>query len=108
MAELLNTNRLRVSWTNLREHWDAPPFLFSHYKSGDHGKRRLETNISLHIFGRGFHVKWRPDGKRERPCTCHPDDSPPRPCPGKYALQDCRKAAARNAENISASPLDSN
>lgn len=30
----------------------------------------------------------------ERPCTCHPDDNPPRPCPRKYALSECRKAAA--------------
>ncbi len=28
-----------------------------------------------------------------RPCTCHPDDNPPRPCPRKYALSDCRAAA---------------
>ena len=29
-----------------------------------------------------------------RPCTCHPDDNPPVPCPRMYALQDCRRAAA--------------
>ncbi len=29
----------------------------------------------------------------DRPCTCHPDDNPPLPCPRKYALQDCRAAA---------------
>ncbi len=23
------------------------------------------------------------------PCTCHPDDNPPVPCPHKYALSDC-------------------
>ena len=28
-----------------------------------------------------------------RPCTCHPDDNPPRPCPRKYALADCKLAA---------------
>lgn len=27
-----------------------------------------------------------------RPCTCHPDDKPPRPCPRKYALTECRQA----------------
>lgn len=27
------------------------------------------------------------------PCTCHPDDNPPVPCPKKYALGECRKAA---------------
>ena len=24
-----------------------------------------------------------------RPCTCHPDDNPPVPCPRKYALTEC-------------------
>lgn len=33
-----------------------------------------------------------------RPCTCHPDDNPPIPCPRMYALQDCRRAAALAAE----------
>jgi hypothetical protein len=28
-----------------------------------------------------------------RPCTCHPDDNPPVPCAGKYALSDCQSAA---------------
>jgi hypothetical protein len=32
--------------------------------------------------------------EQERPCTCHPDDNPPRPCPQKFALEECRKAAA--------------
>jgi hypothetical protein len=27
-----------------------------------------------------------------RPCTCHPDDNPPRPCAQKYALSECRAA----------------
>jgi len=64
MAELLNTNRLRISFTNLRKHWDAPWFLCQHYKSADHLKRRSEHNFAVHIFGRGFFVKWRPDGKQ--------------------------------------------
>lgn len=28
-----------------------------------------------------------------RACTCHPDDNPPRPCPQKFALTECRAAA---------------
>jgi hypothetical protein len=32
-------------------------------------------------------------GAASRPCTCHPDDNPPKPCPRKYALDECRKAA---------------
>jgi hypothetical protein len=27
-----------------------------------------------------------------RTCTCHPDDSPPTPCPRKFALGECRAA----------------
>ncbi len=29
-----------------------------------------------------------------KPCTCHPDDNPPHPCAQKYALSECRAAAA--------------
>lgn len=32
---------------------------------------------------------------RPRPCTCNPDDSPPVPCPQKFALAECRAASAR-------------
>ena len=28
-----------------------------------------------------------------RPCTCHPNDNPPAPCPRRYALSECREAA---------------
>lgn len=28
-----------------------------------------------------------------RPCTCHPEDCPPVPCPHEYALSECRAAA---------------
>lgn len=31
----------------------------------------------------------------DRPCTCHPDDNPPVPCPKQYALSECRAAAGR-------------
>ncbi len=31
-------------------------------------------------------------GRDDRICTCHPDDNPPRPCPRKYALTECRAA----------------
>lgn len=34
----------------------------------------------------------REDLIEERPCTCHPDDHPPVPCPRKYALSECRAA----------------
>ncbi len=29
---------------------------------------------------------------RERACTCHPSDNPPRPCPGMHALGACFEA----------------
>jgi hypothetical protein len=35
-----------------------------------------------------------PEPTQERTCTCHPDDNPPVPCPRKYALAECRAAAA--------------
>lgn len=35
-----------------------------------------------------------------RPCTCHPDDNPPRPCPQKYALSECRRAAGEKSEDM--------
>jgi hypothetical protein len=41
----------------------------------------------------------------DRPCTCHPDDNPPRPCPKKYALTDCRRAA-KDAVGASDKQLD--
>jgi hypothetical protein len=31
-------------------------------------------------------------GTDTRTCTCHPDDNPPRPCPRKFALSECRAA----------------
>lgn len=35
-------------------------------------------------------------GKPEaRPCTCHPDDNPPKACPQKFALSECRAAATK-------------
>ena len=39
-----------------------------------------------------FHARVAED---ERSCTCHPDDNPPVPCPKKYAITECRKAASR-------------
>lgn len=32
-----------------------------------------------------------------RTCTCHPSDHPPRPCPRKFALTECRVAALAEA-----------
>jgi hypothetical protein len=28
-----------------------------------------------------------------RPCTCHPADNPPVPCPRQFAVKDCRRVA---------------
>lgn len=32
-----------------------------------------------------------------RKCTCHPDDNPPVPCPGKHAYSECVSAARISA-----------
>ena len=33
-----------------------------------------------------------------RTCTCHPDDNPPVPCPGKRAYHECMQAALAAAQ----------
>jgi len=33
-----------------------------------------------------------------RACTCHPDDNPPKPCPQKFALSECRAVAQQDDE----------
>lgn len=38
------------------------------------------------------------DAGEVRPCACHPDDNPPRPCPQKYALTECREAALSRSQ----------
>ena len=65
--DLWNSNRLRVTWMNLRDHWLAPAVVCGHYRSRDHGQPRDEHMYYLHLFGRGLQVKWRPDGKRDGP-----------------------------------------
>lgn len=41
-----------------------------------------------------------PSTDRDRDCTCHPDDNPPRPCPRKYALSDCIAAASTERDSV--------
>lgn len=41
-----------------------------------------------------------------RPCTCHPDDNPPVPCPQKFALSECRAAAPAPDAELLRSELD--
>ena len=40
---------------------------------------------------------WEVFDMSDRPCTCHPDDNPPVPCPQKYALIECREAADKGS-----------
>ena len=40
-----------------------------------------------------------------RPCTCHPEDNPPVPCQRKYALAECRAAAALAAPESTQEPV---
>lgn len=36
-----------------------------------------------------------------RQCTCHPGDNPPRPCPRRFALSECREHSKQpTAEDI--------
>lgn len=42
----------------------------------------------------------------ERSCTCHPDDNPPRPCPRKYALNECRAAFLQMGAEVARAPWD--
>lgn len=39
----------------------------------------------------------------DRPCTCHPDDNPPVPCPQKFALSECKDAP--DAATVELPPL---
>lgn len=32
--------------------------------------------------------------KATRPCTCHPDDNPPKPCAKRFALHECLAAGS--------------
>ena len=46
--------------------------------------------------GDAYHIGCIPGPSKKQqshPCTCHPDDNPPVPCPRKYALSECRAAA---------------
>lgn len=52
----------------------------------DHGKTSL-TAALVRVLAAGVDVR------EHRPCTCHPDDNPPRPCPRRYAYGECVKAA---------------
>lgn len=55
-------------------------------------KPSMLENLILHDLAAWTEAKRAIEGARLPPCTCHPDDNPPRPCPRKYALSECRKA----------------
>lgn len=46
--------------------------------------------VRLPLLGQ-LNFSWQANMPWKRPCTCHPDDNPPRPCPQKFALSECRK-----------------
>src|SRR5438105_1892685 len=63
------------------------------YMSGEElGKLGKTIASALAIAER--HIK---EGAKDGPCTCHPDDNPPVPCPKKYALSECRATAAASS-----------
>jgi hypothetical protein len=41
-----------------------------------------------------------------RDCTCHPDDNPPKPCPQKYAYNECVVAVQQGREALSAEQIE--
>ena len=45
---------------------------------------KLSRDTFLHLAGD------EPFNVADRPCTCHPDDNPPKPCAKQYALTKCR------------------
>jgi len=70
-------------------------------KSGQFGVAELTAHTkAAELFGihKGYHLASQMLERLQqetevRPCTCHPDDDPPRPCPQKFALSECRAAA---------------
>jgi hypothetical protein len=54
-------------------------------KGGKKSKRVLTTEQAREM------VKAR---EAKRPCTCHADDDPPKPCAEKYSLSECKKAGS--------------
>jgi hypothetical protein len=82
--------------------WDrAELFAFLAHGDGDH---RAWLADAIEAF---FTGKPRPEPKTAAPqepaepraCTCHPDDNPPRPCPRKYALSECRAQSVADAQD---------
>lgn len=60
------------------------------------GAVALDTGLECSECGHDNYeaVTGRPFGVPDtRTCTCHPDDNPPKPCPRKFALSECRAAA---------------
>ncbi|WP_342152397.1 hypothetical protein [Methylorubrum sp. SB2] len=54
------------------------------------------SRASYESYSSDPHIDTRKIGD-ERSCTCHPSDNPPVPCAKKYALSECRAAAAAPA-----------
>ena len=55
-------------------------------------------DLGLPIVGH-LYLAWQRNMPWHKPCTCHPDDNPPRPCPHKYALSECWRAALHRELN---------
>ena len=57
-----------------------------------HGNKKCRAN-EIHLATLSPAPASKGVSEDERPCTCHPDDNPPKPCPQKYALSECRATA---------------
>jgi hypothetical protein len=92
------TDTCRAALTELLRLYDWRNELGQIERDPDHDKKQMKA--SLNKYGREKKAAWAAArealGKtsEDRSCTCHPGDNPPRPCPQKFALTECRAAAA--------------
>lgn len=82
------TWRWLVDWTPWGNVYGSRPLYWWIGKSGSGA-----IGIRIPLLGQ-FHFAWQKNMPWKRPCTCHPDDNPPKLCPQKFALSECRKHAA--------------
>lgn len=77
---------------------DLERLLESYRTESNHVMRAIMTLEGSHTTAlrdeeeRGYARGLRDGRDIAKSCTCHPDDDPPRPCPQKFALTECRAA----------------
>lgn len=78
-------DRLRAELAKYRSALEqiVAPFEDLNFVSGNKLLTYIHDTATAALAAKGEH----------RPCTCHPNDNPPAPCPRRYALSECREAA---------------